>query len=101
MVIIIAMSIMTWYYTLPQIPRSEVDFFVRNKAAEDHLREQERRGLYPPSFKVFLASTPNDPTLGGAKIKFKGAESSLHYDIFLDLPEPESVPSARTLIITE
>ena len=95
------MVIMTWYYTLPQILRSEVDFFVRSKTAEDHLQEQESRGFYPPRFQIFLASTPKDPTLSDAKIKFKGAEKNLHHDIFLDFPECESVPSACTLRITE
>ena len=97
------MVIMTWYYTLPQILRSEVDFFVRNRTAEDHLHEQESRGFYPPRIQIFLASTPKDPTLTDAKIKFKGAESSLHYDIFLDLPDREpvrSLPSAGKLINT-
>ena len=87
------MVVMTWYYTLPQILRSEVDFFVRNRTAEDHLQEQERRGFYPPRFQIFLASTPQDPSLTDAKIKFKGTESSLRYDIYLDLPDCEPVPS--------
>ena len=50
--------------------------------------EEERRDFYPPRFQVFLASSPKDTTLSDAKIKFKGAECDLHYDIYLDPPNP-------------
>ena len=50
------------------------------------MKDHEHRDLYPPRFQVFLASSPADPTLQGGKIKFKGAESDLQYDIYLNPP---------------
>ena len=50
------------------------------------MKDHELRGLYPPRFQVFLASSPADPTLQGGKIKFKGAESDLVYDTYLNPP---------------
>ena len=57
------------------------------------MKDHELRGLYPPRFQVFLAPSPADPTLQGGKIKFKGAESDLQYDIYLD---PPATPIAST-----
>ena len=76
-----------------QIFRSEVDFFIRKRTAKDDLEAQERRNLYPPRFQVFFASSPKDPTLGGGKIKFKGADGDLQYDIYLD--PPTRIPMGR------
>ena len=82
--------------SFPQILRSDVDFFIRKRTAEDVLRDQECKGFYPPRFQVFLASSPKNATLSDAKIKFKGAQNDLPYDIYLDVPQPSEVPPAPT-----
>ena len=53
------------------------------------MKAYECRGLYPPRFQVFLASSHKNPTLQGGKIEFLGAESDLQYDIHLD---PTAIP---------
>ena len=69
-----------------QIFREEVDFFIRKRVAEETMKDHELRGLYPPRFQVFFVSSPADPTLQGGQIRFKGAESDLVYDIYLNPP---------------
>ena len=77
-----------------QIFRREVEFFIRKRVAEETMKDHELRGLYPPRFQVFLASSSADPTLQGGKIKFKGAESDLQYDIYLNPPATPIVSNA-------
>ena len=79
--------------SFPQILRRDVDFFIRKRTAEDVLRDQECKGFYPPRFQVFLASSPKNVTLSDAKIKFKGAQNDLPYDIYLDVPQQSDVPA--------
>ena len=54
------------------------------------MEAKEDEDFYPPRFEVFLASSPKDPTLSDAKIRFKGADHDLQYDIYLDLPDPDT-----------
>ena len=54
---------------------------------------QEDKDFYPPRFHVFLASSPKDPTLSDGSIRFKGADCGLRYDIYLDLPDQDTLPS--------
>ena len=74
--------------------RNEVDFFVRKKMTVQEMEVQEHKDFYPPRFHVFLVSSPKDPTLSDAKITFKGADCDLQYDIYLDLPDQDTGPSA-------
>ena len=80
-----------------QIFREEVDFFIRENVEEETMKDHEHRDLYPPRFQVFLASSPADPTLQGGQIRFKGAESDLQYDIYLN---PPVIPLASTTTST-
>ena len=73
-----------------------MDFFVRERTAVEEIQVQEDKDFYPPRFHVFLASSPKDPTLSDAKIRFKGADSGLQYDIHLDLPDQDTGPSVAT-----
>ena len=74
-----------------------MDFFVRKRTAVEEMEAQEHNDFYPPRFEVFLVSSPKDPTLSGAKIRFKGADCGLQYDIHLDLPDQDTGPSASPL----
>ena len=74
--------------------RSDVDFFVRKRTAVKEMEAQEDEDFYPPRFEVFLASSPKDPTLSDGSIRFKGADRDLQYDIYLDLPDQDTGPSA-------
>lgn len=60
------------------------------------MEAHEGRGLYPPMFQVFLASSHKDPTLQGGKIEFTGAESNLEYDIYLDPPDTTAASHPST-----
>ncbi|CAI8056471.1 hypothetical protein GBAR_LOCUS30773 [Geodia barretti] len=70
-----------------KIFRSEVDHFTKKKTPEKELQAQEQRDLYPPRFQIFLVSSPNDLSLSGSRIRLKGADCELQYDICLDLPD--------------
>ena len=70
---------------------------MRKRISEEKMKDHEHRGLYPPRFQVFFVSSPADPTLQGGKIKFKGAESDLVYDIYLN---PPATPLASTTTST-
>ena len=59
----------------------------------EQMKMQEDKDFYPPRFQVFLASSPKDPTLSDGSIRFKGADSGLRYDIYLDLPDQDTGPS--------
>ena len=59
----------------------------------EEIQRREDKDFYPPRFQVFLASSPKDPTLSDGSIRFEGADSGLQYDIYLDLPDPDTLPS--------
>ena len=68
-----------------------MDFFVKKSTSVEQMKVLEDNDFYPPRFQVFLAPSPRDPTLSGAKIRFKGADCDLQYNILLDLPDPDKL----------
>ena len=73
--------------------RSDVDFFVRKRTLVKEMESQED-DFYPPRFEVFLASSSKNLTLSDGSIRFKGADCDLQYDMYLDLPDQDTGPSA-------
>jgi hypothetical protein len=76
-----------------KIFRDDIDFIVRETTSDEDLQYRKCGDFYPPRFRVFLTSTPENPTMIGAKIKFKGSASDIEYDMFLEFQDPEKVPN--------
>ena len=69
-----------------------MDFFIGRRTLKEDLEAQEQRNMYPPRFQIFLVSSPDDVSLSGSRIRFKGADCDLQYDIHLDPPEISKLP---------